>query len=90
MLLIGLSLMLPLFPVAGMTDVTLLDAPAWRRYLDVAHHLFLPALTLASIFSSLSTVGYAAPVCSRRLAPTISARRVPRAFRSTTRSIATR
>ena len=53
MLLIGLSLMLPLFPVAGMTDVTLLDAPAWRRYLDVAHHLFLPALTLASIFLAL-------------------------------------
>lgn len=53
MLLIGLSLMLPLFPVAGMVDVTLLDAPLWRQYLDVAHHLFLPALTLASIFLAL-------------------------------------
>ena len=50
MLLIGLSLMLPLFPVAGMTDVTLAGCAGWRRYLDVAHHLFLPALTLASIF----------------------------------------
>jgi len=53
MLLIGLSLMVPLFPVAGMVDVTLLDAPLWRQYLDVAHHLFLPALTLASIFLAL-------------------------------------
>ena len=53
MLLIGLSLMVPLFPVAGMVDVTLLDAPLWRQYLDIAHHLFLPALTLASIFLAL-------------------------------------
>ncbi len=53
MLLIGLSLMIQLFPVAGMVDVTLLDAPLWRQYLDVAHHLFLPALTLASIFLAL-------------------------------------
>ena len=53
MLLIGFSLMIPLFPVAGMVDVTLLDAPLWRQYLDVAHHLFLPALTLASIFLAL-------------------------------------
>ena len=53
MLLIGLSLMLPLFPVAGMIDVTLIDAPLWRQYLSVAHHLFLPALTLASIFLAL-------------------------------------
>ena len=35
MLLIGLSLMVPLFPVAGMVDVTLLDAPLWRQYLDI-------------------------------------------------------
>ena len=53
MLLISLSLMLPLFPVAGMIDVTLIDAPLWRQYLSVAHHLFLPALTLASIFLAL-------------------------------------
>lgn len=53
MLLIGLSLMVPLFPVAGMIDVTLLDAPLWRQYVDVAHHMFLPALTLASIFLAL-------------------------------------
>ena len=53
MLLIGLSLMVPLFPVSGMVDVTLLDAPLWRQYLDIAHHLFLPALTLASIFLAL-------------------------------------
>lgn len=53
MLLISLSLMLPLFPVAGMIDATLIDAPLWRQYLSVAHHLFLPALTLASIFLAL-------------------------------------
>lgn len=53
MLLIGLSLMIPLFPVAGMVDVTLLDAPLWRQYLDVAHHMFLPTITLASIFLAL-------------------------------------
>jgi len=53
MLLIGLSLLLPLFPVAGMIDVALIDAPLWRQYLSVAHHLFLPALTLASIFLAL-------------------------------------
>ena len=53
MLLIALSLLLPLFPVAGMIDATLLDAPLWRRVLDVAHHLFLPAISLASIFLAL-------------------------------------
>lgn len=53
MLLIGLSLMVPLFPVAGMIDVTLIDAPWWRQYLSVAHHMFLPTLTLASLFLAL-------------------------------------
>ena len=53
MLLITFSLMFPLFPVAGMVDVTLLDAPWWRQYLDVAHHMFLPAITLASVFLAL-------------------------------------
>ena len=53
MLLIGLSLLLPLFPVAGMVDARLMDAPMWRQYLDVLHHLFLPAVTLASIFLAL-------------------------------------
>ena len=53
MLLIGLSLMVPLFPVAGMIDVTLIDAPLWRQYLSIAHHMFLPAITLASIFLAL-------------------------------------
>lgn len=52
-LLIGFSLMVPLFPVAGMIDATLLDAPLWRRVLDVAHHMVLPVLTLASIFLAL-------------------------------------
>jgi peptide/nickel transport system permease protein len=53
MLLIVFSLMLPIFPVAGMVDVTLLDAPLWRQYLDIGWHLFLPAISLASIFLAL-------------------------------------
>jgi peptide/nickel transport system permease protein len=52
-LLISFSLILPLFPVAGMVDVTLVDVPLWRQYLDIAHHMFLPVLTLASIFLAL-------------------------------------
>jgi peptide/nickel transport system permease protein len=53
MLLITFSLIFPVFPVANMIDVTLMDAPLWRQYLDVAHHLFLPAITLASVFLAL-------------------------------------
>ena len=53
MLLITFSLIFPVFPVANMIDVTLMDAPLWRQYLDVAHHLFLPAINLASVFLAL-------------------------------------
>lgn len=53
MLLIGLSLLLPLFPVAGMMDARLIDAPLWTQLFDILHHLFLPAITLASIFLAL-------------------------------------
>ena len=52
MLLIAFSLMVPLFPVAGMADVTVTGG-WWVRALDVAHHLVLPAITLASIFLAL-------------------------------------
>jgi len=52
MLLIGLSLMIPLFPVAGMQDVTI-EGGWWTHALDVLHHLVLPVATLASIFLAL-------------------------------------
>ena len=52
MLLIAFSLMVPLFPVAGMADVTVTGG-WWVQALDVAHHLVLPAITLASIFLAL-------------------------------------
>ncbi|MGB1006590.1 MAG: ABC transporter permease, partial [Thalassobaculaceae bacterium] len=52
MLLIAFSLLVPLFPVAGMQDVTI-EGGAWVKMLDVAHHLVLPTITLASIFLAL-------------------------------------
>ncbi len=52
MLLIAFSLMIPVFPVAGMTDVTL-EGGWWVHALDVAHHMVLPVITLASIFLAL-------------------------------------
>lgn len=52
MLLIAFSLMIPLFPVAGMSDVTL-EGGWWVHALDVAHHMVLPVITLASIFLAL-------------------------------------
>lgn len=52
MLLIVFSLMVPLFPVAGMIDVTV-SGGWWARTVDIAHHLVLPAITLASIFLAL-------------------------------------
>lgn len=53
LLLIAFSLMIPLFPVAGMRDVTLEDTNFFTRALDVAHHMVLPVITLASIFLAL-------------------------------------
>jgi peptide/nickel transport system permease protein len=52
MLLIAFSLLIPLFPVAGMSDVTL-EGGWWVHALDVAHHMVLPVITLASIFLAL-------------------------------------
>ncbi|WP_299358727.1 ABC transporter permease [uncultured Paracoccus sp.] len=52
MLLIVFSLMVPIFPVAGMSDATLTGG-WWAHAVDVAHHLVLPAITLASIFLAL-------------------------------------
>jgi peptide/nickel transport system permease protein len=42
----------PIFPVAGMVDVTV-EGGFFVQALDVLHHLFLPMITLASIFLAL-------------------------------------
>ena len=49
MLLILFSLLIPLFPVAGMIDPTI-EGGWWPQALDIARHLALPAVTLASVF----------------------------------------
>ena len=53
LLLVGFSLLIPIFPVAGMRDVTLDDPTLWHQILDVARHLVLPMISLASIFLAL-------------------------------------
>lgn len=52
LLLIAFSLKIPWFPVAGMRDVTVTGG-FFTHALDIARHLVLPALTLASIFLAL-------------------------------------
>jgi len=52
LLLIAFSLIIPIFPVAGMSDVTI-EGGFFRHMLDVAHHMVLPVITLASIFLAL-------------------------------------
>jgi len=52
LLLIAFSLKVPLFPFAGMVDVTI-EGGFIRRTVDVLHHLVLPMITLASIFIAL-------------------------------------
>ncbi|MEO0668042.1 MAG: ABC transporter permease [Pseudomonadota bacterium] len=52
LLLIAFSLKIPWFPVAGMRDVTV-EGGFWVHFADVARHLVLPAITLASIFLAL-------------------------------------
>lgn len=42
----------PLFPVGGMTDVTI-EGGFFVHLLDLLHHLFLPMITLASIYLAL-------------------------------------
>ncbi len=52
MLLILFSSIWPLFPVSGMVSVRGVDGPV-AYVVDVAHHLVLPSLTLASIYIAL-------------------------------------
>ncbi|MFK8080792.1 MAG: ABC transporter permease [Granulosicoccus sp.] len=52
LLLIAFSLKVPLFPVAGMIDVTV-EGGVFTRLLDLLRHMVLPVLTLASIFIAL-------------------------------------
>ena len=50
--LISFSLYVPLFPVGGMRDVTI-EGGFFVRAIDIARHLVLPMITLASIFLAL-------------------------------------
>jgi len=50
MLIILFASAIPIFPVEGMQSVKLRDAPFLTQALDVAHHLVLPAFTLAIIY----------------------------------------
>ena len=50
--LIGFSLYVPLFPVGGMRDVTI-EGGFFVQAMDIARHLVLPMITLASIFLAL-------------------------------------
>ena len=52
LLLIGFSLRVHWFPVAGMRDVTI-EGGFWVHFVDVARHLVLPVITLSSIFLAL-------------------------------------
>lgn len=52
LLLIGFSLHIQLFPVAGMRDVTI-SGGFWVHFIDIARHLVLPVITLSSIFLAL-------------------------------------
>ena len=50
MLIILFASVFPIFPVEGMQSVRLRSAGLWTRTLDIAHHLVLPAFTLALIY----------------------------------------
>jgi len=52
LLLMAFSLQIPLFPVAGMRDVTI-EGNFWVHAIDVMKHMVLPVVTLASIFLAL-------------------------------------
>ena len=52
LLIIAFVSIIPIFPVAGMVDVTV-EGGFVVRTLDVLHHLVLPAVTLASIFLAI-------------------------------------
>ena len=40
----------PIMPIAGMQDVRMIGVGGWAHWLDVAHHLVLPAATLGIIY----------------------------------------
>ena len=50
LLLIAFSLHIPIFPVSGMRDKTIESVNCFVHFFDVLRHLFLPMITLASIF----------------------------------------
>ncbi|MEO4045089.1 ABC transporter permease [Hoeflea sp. CAU 1731] len=50
MLIILFSSMFPIFPVEGMRSVRLRDAGPFIQFVDVLHHLCLPAITLAIVY----------------------------------------
>ena len=52
LLLIGFSLQIQWFPVAGMRDVTITGG-FWTHFWDVTRHLILPMITLCSVFLAL-------------------------------------
>lgn len=52
LLLISFSLLIPIFPVAGMRDVTV-EGGFFAHALDIARHMVLPVITLASVFLAL-------------------------------------
>ncbi len=52
LLIIAFVSIFPLFPVGGMTDVTV-EGGWFIQLLDLLHHLFLPMITLASIYLAL-------------------------------------
>lgn len=52
MLLIAFSLLIPIFPVAGMHDVRI-EPGTVAYYLDIARHMVLPVITLTSVFLAL-------------------------------------
>lgn len=49
-LIIALASALPVFPISGMRDVTNIGAGIWGNAIDVAYHLVLPAITLATVY----------------------------------------
>ena len=53
MLVILFASIIPVFPVEGMADVRLRDEAWIVRMIDILHHLFLPALSLAIIFLAI-------------------------------------
>jgi peptide/nickel transport system permease protein len=54
MMMLTFAYWIPLFPVTGMVDAVMYPYwPFWRRFLDRAHHLVLPALTLTLLTAAV-------------------------------------